>query len=117
MRDIDHKISRSIVNEAIKNNVGIIKLEALSGIRSTTRTSRKNNHSLHSWSFYRLAQFIEYKARIAGIQVIYVNPAYTSQRCPHCGSVSHADDRKYVCENCGYHSHRDRIGAVNILAA
>ena len=117
MRDVDHKISRSIVNEAIKNNVGIIKLEALSGIRRTTSKSRKNNHSLHSWSFYRLAQFIEYKARIAGIQIIYVNPAYTSQRCPHCGSVNHADDRKYVCENCGYHSHRDRIGAVNILAA
>ena len=117
MRDVDHKISRSIVNEAIKNNIGIIKLEALSGIRSTTSKSRKNNHSLHSWSFYRLAQFIEYKARIAGIQIIYVNPAYTSQRCPYCGSVNHADDRRYVCENCGYHSHRDRIGAVNILAA
>ncbi|MBO5567208.1 MAG: transposase, partial [Succinivibrio sp.] len=54
------------------------------------RSSRKNNHSLHSWSFYRLSQFIEYKAKLAGIAVEYVNPAYTSQRCPECGHIHHA---------------------------
>lgn len=113
MKDIDHKISRSIINTAIANNVSVIKLECLENIRSTTRKSRKNNHSLHGWSFYRLAQFIEYKARLAGISVEFVNPAYTSQRCPICGKVHHADDRDYRCE-CGYHIHRDILGAINI---
>ncbi len=36
-------------------NVKVIKLERLANVRFTTRTSRKNNHSLHTWSFYRLA--------------------------------------------------------------
>lgn len=117
MRDQDHKISRSIVNDAVAHNVGTIKLETLSGIRASTRKSRKNNHSLHSWSFYRLAHYIEYKAKIAGIDVVYVNPAYTSQTCPHCGHRHHANDRTYICPSCGYRGHRDRIGAVNILAA
>ena len=113
MKDIDHKISREIVNTAKKHKAKVIKLEQLENIRSTTRTSRKNNPSLHTWSFYRLAQYIEYKAKIAGIEVEYVNPAYTSQRCPKCGSVHHAKDRKYICK-CGYHTHRDLLGAINI---
>ena len=113
MRDIDHKISHDIVKTAVAHNVKVIKLEQLQNIRSVTRKSRKNNHSLHTWSFYRLAQFIEYKARLAGIAVEYVNPAHTSQRCPVCGSIHHADDRNYTCE-CGFHIHRDILGAINI---
>ena len=113
MRDIDHKLSHDIVQAAVAHNVQVIKLEQLQNIRSTTRTSRKNNHSLHTWSFYRLAQFIEYKARLVGISVEYVNPAYTSQRCPICGDVHHANDRNYTCE-CGFHTHRDLLGAINI---
>lgn len=113
MRDIDHKLSHDIIKTAIAHNVKVIKLEQLQNIRSTTRRSRKNNHSLHTWSFYRLAKFIEYKARLAGITVEYVNPAYTSQRCPVCGSIHHADDRTYTCE-CGFYIHRDILGAMNI---
>ena len=113
MKDIDHKISHDIVKTAKEHNVRVIKLERLSNIRSTTRTSRKNNHSLHNWSFYRLMQFIEYKAKRVGISVEYVDPAYTSQKCPICGSVHHANDRSYVCE-CGFHTHRDLLGAMNI---
>ena len=113
MKDIDHKMSRAIVNDAKAKGVSLIKLECLDNIRSTTRTSRKNNHSLHTWSFYRLMNFIEYKAKLAGIEVLYVNPAYTSQRCPVCGSKNHAEDRDYKCD-CGYHTHRDIVGARNI---
>lgn len=113
MKDIDHKLSREIVNTATAHGVSVIKMEQLANIRSTTRTSRKNNHSLHTWSFYRLAQFIEYKAKLAGIKVECVNPAYTSQKCPVCGNVHHANDRKYICK-CGFHTHRDILGAMNI---
>jgi len=113
MKDIDHKLSHDIVATAVAHNVKTIKLEQLQNIRSTTRKSRKNNHSLHNWSFYRLAKFIEYKAKLAGIEVLYVNPAYTSQRCPVCGDIHHADDRNYTCR-CGYHIHRDVLGAINI---
>ena len=113
MKDIDHKLSHDIVATAGAHNVSVIKMEQLQNIRSTTRTSRKNNHSLHTWPFYRLAQYIEYKAKLAGIQVEYVNPAYTSQRCPICGNIHHANDRNYTCK-CGFHTHRDLLGARNI---
>ena len=113
MKDIDHKLSREIVNTAKAHDISVIKLERLQNIRFATRTSRKNNHSLHTWSFYRLATFIEYKAKLAGIKVEYVDPAYTSQICPICGSVHHANDRNYTCR-CGFHTHRDLLGAINI---
>ena len=74
---------------------------------------RKNNRSLNSWSFYRLAKFIEYKAALSGILVIRVNPYKTSQRCPSCGSEHKAKDRRYECK-CGFHAHRDIVGAINI---
>ncbi len=116
MKDKDHKISRQIIEFAKKNNISVIRLEKLANIRNTARTSRKNEKNLHTWSFYRLAIFIEYKANIEGIKVEYVNPKYTSQLCPSCSTKNKAKDRKYKC-SCGYKTHRDRVGAINIINA
>lgn len=114
MKNQNHKISRQIVNFAIQERVSVIKLEKLMHIRQTARKSRKNAKSLHSWTFYQLQQFIIYKAHLAGIRTIEVNPAYTSQTCPACREINKAKDRCYTCP-CGFVSHRDRVGAINIL--
>lgn len=116
MKDQDHKVSRQIVHFAKKNQISVIRLEQLANIRQTARTSRKNEKNLHSWSFYRLSQFIEYKANLEGINVEYVNPAYTSQTCPKCSERNKAQDRKYTCK-CGFEKHRDVVGAMNIRYA
>ncbi|SDS99097.1 transposase, IS605 OrfB family, central region [Paenibacillaceae bacterium GAS479] len=115
MRDQNHKISRQIVNMAIAERVGVIKLENLAGIRKTTRTSRKNATNLHNWAFYQLQSFIRYKAALAGISVQEVDPAYTSQTCPSCEQRNKAKDRTYRCCQCRYEAHRDRVGAINIM--
>lgn len=116
MKDQDHKVSREIVNFAKDNNISVIRLEQLTNIRQTARTSRKNESNLHTWSFYRLSQFIEYKANLVGMKVEYVNPTYTSQTCPKCSKKNKAQDRKYNCE-CGFKIHRDILGAMNIRYA
>ncbi|ONI45903.1 hypothetical protein AN640_04015 [Candidatus Epulonipiscium fishelsonii] len=66
---------------------------------------------MHNWSFYRLSKFIEYKAKLEGIKVEYVNPAYSSQTCPVCREKNKVKDRGYKC---GYRNHRDVVGAINI---
>ena len=122
--DIDHKLSREIVDYAKQNGIGTIKLETLSGIRRTTSKSCKNKYqakrqkelSVDKWPFWRLQQFIKYKAELAGIEVVEVNPAFTSKICPNCGKLNLSDDRSYTC-CCGYKGHRDIVGAKNILAA
>ncbi|EJR45715.1 RNA-guided endonuclease TnpB family protein [Bacillus mycoides] len=116
MQEKDHKISREIINFAIANHISVIRLEQLTNIRQTARTSRKNEKNLHTWSFYRLSKFIEYKAILVGIKVEYVNPAYTSQSCPKCAEKNRAQDRKYKCQ-CGFETHRDIVGAMNIRYA
>lgn len=116
MKDQDHKVSRAVVNFAKENNISVIRLEQLTNIRKTARTSRKNEKNLHNWSFYRLSQFIAYKANLVGIKVELVNPAYTSQTCPKCSAKNKAQDRKYKCK-CGFEKHRDLVGAMNIRYA
>lgn len=113
MRDINHKISRDIVNFAVKNNCGTINLENLSGIRQTSKAGGKNKANLHTWTFFELSTFIEYKAYALGIKVNYINPKYTSQECPLCNARNKTNSREYKC-SCGYKTHRDRLGALNI---
>ena len=120
MRDVNHKISRKIVNYARSQGVAVIKVESLEGIRKgTTRTSRgavaqKNNRAQNSWTFYQLTAFITYKAARLGIKVEMVDPAHTSQECPACKHRNKADDRTYECCKCGWKGHRDIVGAINI---
>ncbi|MGF7033470.1 IS605 OrfB family transposase [Paenibacillus mucilaginosus] len=114
MKDQNHKISRQIVDTASQEGVSIIKIERLENIRKTARTSRKNAKNLHHWTFYQLQQFVSYKANLVGIQVVEVNPAYTSQSCPVCRKRNKAKDRRYEC-SCGFNAHRDWVGALNIM--
>jgi IS605 OrfB family transposase len=120
MKNSNHQLSRQIVNHAQEQGVGTIKVESLAGIRKgTTRTSggakaRKNNRMQNSWSFYQLRLFITYKAERLGIKVEQVDPAYTSQECPACSARNKAQDRTYVCAECGWMGHRDGVGAINI---
>ena len=120
MKDVNHKISRKIVNHAHAQGVATIRVESLEGIRKgTTRTSRgacaqKNNRAQNSWTFYQLTQFIIYKAARLGIKVEMVDPAHTSQECPACKHRNSADDRTYQCRDCGWKGHRDSVGAINI---
>lgn len=126
MKNVNHSLSRQIVNQAQRQGVGTIKLECLAGLRKdTTSTSggvkskkgakaRKNNRMKNTWSFYQLSQFITYKAERLGIKVEQVDPAYTSQECPACGTRHKAKDRTYVCATCRWKGHRDSVGAINV---
>jgi putative transposase len=59
-----------------------IALENLQGIRD----SRKFNRMMSWWNFRELAMFIEYKAALAGMPLVYVDPKKTSKTCPEFGS-------------------------------
>jgi len=117
-RDINHCISKKLVSKA-KDTRRAIALEDLTGIRTgiTVRRTQRRRHS--SWSFGQLRAFIEYKAALAGIPVIAVNPRGTSHICPQCGhegKENRPTRDNFACSRCGLAGPADHVAALNIAA-
>ena len=93
-----------------------IALENLKNIRRKIKYSKRMNGRLHRWGFHKLQSIIEYKAKLHGIKVIYVNARGTSSICPICGAKlsPNGQYRTMKCKGCGLIADRDIIGAWNI---
>jgi len=115
----NHIISKSIVRTAKALGHGIA-LEELGGIRDRVTVRKQQRSTLHSWSFFQLRGFIEYKARLAGVSVRVINPRNTSRTCPLCGCIDKANRKsqsQFLCISCGYAAPADMNAAVNISRA
>jgi len=113
LNDLYHKLANKIVEVAEK--YGGIALEDLTEIMESIRYSAEMNGRLHRWSFRKLQSIIEYKAKLRGVRVVFVNPAYTSSLCQICGrKLSPNGGRVLKCLNCGFEADRDVVGSWNI---
>ncbi|HEY3512279.1 transposase [Kribbella sp. NPDC051137] len=116
--NVNHIIAKRIVTEAERTSHGIA-LENLGGIRQRVRLRKPQRVTIHSWAFRQLAQFIEYKARRAGVPLVYVDPAYTSQECAECHHIdpkNRVDQARFICRSCGVVAHADRNASRNLAA-
>ncbi|MFD5493662.1 RNA-guided endonuclease InsQ/TnpB family protein [Streptomyces sp. NPDC127091] len=114
--DQNHIISKRIVTEAERTGRGL-SLEELKGIRNRVRLRKPQRVALHSWAFAQLGDFIVYKAERAGVPLVFVDPAYTSQTCAECGHVdkrNRVDQGLFICRGCGVVAHADRNASHNI---
>ncbi len=116
-RDVNHRISKTIVTEAERTGRGIAR-ENLEGIRNRARFRNPQRVALHSWSFHQLGAFIDYKAeRRAGVPVVAIDPAYTSQQCSGCGRI-HSKNRPngdtFKCTGRSLSLPADLNAAINI---
>jgi len=109
-RWVNHNISKEIMDGLDEGD--ILVLEDLKGIRKTA----KYNTWVHKWAFRQLQDFLEYKATMHGIRVVYVNPAYTSKECNRCHSRNTSRHRGFFeCNVCGHSLHADLNGARNVV--
>jgi putative transposase len=93
-----------------------IVLEELANIRRRIRRSKAINGRLNRWSFRKLQEIIEYKAKLAGLNVTYVDAKGTSSLCPICGvKLSPNGHRRMECSVCGLEEDRDIIAVMNLL--
>jgi putative transposase len=116
--DVNHRISKRIVAEAERTARGIA-VEQLAGIRERVRLRKPQRATLHSWAFAQLGDFLRYKAQAAGVALVEVDPAYTSQTCSGCGYVDKRNRRSqavFKCGRCDFVGHADHNAAINIAA-
>ena len=119
-KHINHEISRSLVNNAVKSSRAIA-LEDLTGMRERTNQLPRNKQERrksNSWSFFMLRQFLTYKCVLAGVPLYFVNPAYTSKSCHKCLHIGNRNGKKFSCTNtaCNWKGDSDYNGAQNISA-
>jgi len=114
----NHILSKQLVETAKDTERGIA-LEDLTGIRDRTRFRKSQRATIHGWSFGQLRAFIQYKAHLHGAAVVLVDPRDTSKTCNVCGYCDKANRRSqamFSCQHCGYTTHADVNGALNIRA-
>lgn len=117
IRDVDHCAAKRLADTP---GIGVMAFEDLAYIRRQarkgTKTGRRRRNMLNQWPFFQLQEFTAYKAAAKGIQVVMVDPPYTSQRCNACGYVDkrNRDRARFDCLNCGHSDDADHNAALNI---
>ncbi|HEY9903292.1 MAG TPA: transposase, partial [Candidatus Sericytochromatia bacterium] len=124
---VNHNVSKHIVGKS-KQFECSIAIEDLTGIRERTNEQPRNKterRRSNSWAFFQLRMFLDYKALGAGVEVIKVNPAYTSQTCHKCLHIhpvkgkSYRSGKTFSCGHCHWKGDADLNGAnvIKLLGA
>jgi putative transposase len=117
IRDMEHKISRAIVEVAVERKASLIVMGDIKDIADGVNLGKQTNQKISSWDHGKIRAFTTYKAAAEGIKIELQDEAYTSQTCPNCGARHKPRGRNYHCPSCRLQAHRDVIGQVNILSA
>jgi len=113
-KDTNHVISKKVVQIA-KDTQRAIGLEDLKGFRATVRKEQREQFG--KWAFGQLSNFIQYKAQLAGVLIVMVNPHNTSRTCSVCGYISKANRKSqslFSCQKCGNQINADINAAITI---
>lgn len=109
----NHTIAKQIVTQAKSQNTGIA-IEDLTNIRNTTTVRKSQRRKHHSWSFFQLRSFLDYKSKLAGVPFEIIEPAYTSQTCSVCHVIGNRRGKVFKCPSCGNIMDADVNAAKNI---
>ncbi|KAF0250566.1 MAG: transposase [bacterium] len=115
-RQVNHIISKALVKRAKDTNSGIA-LEILKYIRSRTTVRRQDRAKHSGWAFAQLQAFIVYKAKIAGVPVVFVDPRNSSRECHNCHFIAkrnRVSQSVFCCAKCGLQCNADHNAAKNI---
>lgn len=118
LRNLYHQTTRKFIDFCVEKEVCEIILGDIKGIEKNTKKkkklNKKNRQKISQMEYGKIKDYIKYKAEEQGIEVKLVKENYTSQTCPKCSKKHKPQGRNYIC-SCGYETHRDIVGAWNIL--
>jgi len=76
------------------------------------------NRMIQNFGKRYIKQKLERLQQLYGIEIVEVNPAYTSQECSSCGYVdkrNRKDTQEFECKACGNKTNAQTNGAKNIF--
>ncbi|MBA3534921.1 MAG: IS200/IS605 family element transposase accessory protein TnpB [Ardenticatenales bacterium] len=119
MRDMEHKVSRAIVEVAVERAANTLVIGDVRDIADEVALGKRTNQKISGWNHGKIRAYTTYKAEAEGIVVVLQEEHYTSQTCPtpSCRQRHKPRGRTYRCPSCGFQSHRDVVGQVNILSS
>ena len=113
--DFAHKLSTKLVNSGY-TSFAVEDLHIQNMVKNHNLAQ-----SIHNASWNRFVQMLSYKAESAGMKVIKVDAANTTQECSNCHNIKKGKekltlkDRMYDCNICGLLMDRDVNASINIL--
>jgi putative transposase len=116
MRDMEHKISRAVVDAAVERRAGTIVIGDVRDAADGVDLGKTSNQKISQWNHGQVRRYVTYKAEAEGIAIELQDEAYTSQTCPSCQGRHKPKGRLYSCPACGFQAHRDVVGQINILS-
>ncbi|HJT77807.1 MAG TPA: transposase [Gemmataceae bacterium] len=117
-RQENHVIAKKLV-AAAKGTTRGIALEDLRHIRTRVTVGRRQRARHSGWAFAQLRAFVEYKAKMAGVPVVAVDPRDSSRTCSACGHCEKANRRSqksFACLHCDFSCNADLNAARNLRA-
>jgi IS605 OrfB family transposase len=119
LRDVNHCVSKILVGMALHRQKALA-VEMLEGIRQRgNRLNRAMRTELNNWAFAQLKLFLSYKCALAGVALIEVDPAYSSQECSRCHHTERANrpsQEVFSCRYCCFRANAD-VNAAKTLEA
>jgi putative transposase len=117
LRDMEHTISRALVDVAVERQAGTIVLGDVRDSADGIDTGHIHNPRRSQGPHGQVRSYVPYKAKAEGLAVVVQSAWHTSQTCPQCGHRQKPRSRRYVCKTCGCSGPRDVVGQVNSLSA
>lgn len=120
-RNLLHHSANKILDFCVEREAGTLVVGDIANIaknkRKTKKGSRRSNQENSNSPIGKLYEYLNYKGKLRGVELIKINEAYTSQTCPVCGHRHKPTGRIYRCRNtaCDFIGVRDEVGAANIL--
>ena len=116
MRDIEHKVSRAVVEFAAERQAGTIVIGDIRDIADRVDCGKEHNGRMSRLDHGKIRTYVAYKAAAEGIKVELADEHHTTKTCPHCGNRHKPRGRTYRCPSCRFQAHRDVVGQINILS-
>lgn len=120
---LNHQLANCVVKFAKDHGAGVIQIENLKGLADEI----SGTFIGQNWRYNQLQNYIRYKAEEEGIEVIEVNPFYTSRRCSECGFIrenfnfeyrkankKEGESVMFECPKCEYKENADYNAARNL---